>query len=208
MRQKMIMTFAIVLGLLTFGEWAMAQSAGQSNTPMPMKNSMMQMRQKAMGNTASAQAKPGMMQGGMMGMMSMMKGNGMMGMHDPLFKTLYAYGCPGYLLKVSTPLGLSQEQVQKLENLKLNFKKVAVQNKADRQVATIELKQILNANNPDFKKARAKVNQINALEGKLRVTFLSTIEQGRRVLTPDQLQKLKALSAQAPMTKCKTGMMK
>jgi len=197
MRQKMIMAFAIVLGLLTFGEWAMAQKNEQGNTPMPMKNNMMQMHQKIMGNKPNAPVKPGMMQG-----------NGMMGMHDPLFKALHGYGCPGFLLKLSDQLSLCQEQIQKLGNLKLEFKKVAVKNMADRNVAIIELKQILNANNPDFKKARAKINQINALEGKLRVTFLNTIEQGRQVLTADQLQKLKAIPAQSPMTKCKSGMTK
>ena len=200
------MAFAIALGLLTFGEWGMAQTNGKGNTPIPMKNNMMQMRQKMMGDKPNASVKPGMMQGNMM--MGMMHGNGMKGMSDPLFKALHGYGCPGFVLKFTDQLDLSQEQVQKLEFLKLEFKKAAVQNAADRQVATIDLKQILNANRDDFKKARATINQINALEGKLRLTFLNTIEQGRQVLTADQLQKLNMLSTQSPMKNCKGGMMK
>ena len=195
MKQKMMMALAIVLSLFVFGDWALAQN-GQENVPIPMKHKMMQMRHKMTGSEQSVQAKPGMMHGA-----------GMMSMGDPLFKALHGYGCPGFALKFTGQLGLSQDQIQKLQALKLEFKKIAVKNQADRQVATIELKEILNAKNPNFKKAQAKLNQITLLEGKLRTAFLNTIERGRQVLTPDQLQKLKGLSIQSPMPRCKGGMM-
>ncbi|GBD93517.1 hypothetical protein BMS3Abin05_01100 [bacterium BMS3Abin05] len=198
MRQNMIMVFAIVLSLFVLNEWSFAQESEQAAQPVPIKNSMMQTGSKMMGSETAPQGKiapRGMMQGGMMGHMS---GTGMMGVQDPLFKILYSYGCPQFLLNSAEPLGFSQKQIQRLETLKLEFKKAAVENKADRQIATIELKALLNSDPPNFKKAKAKINEISALEQQLRLTFFNTVIQGRKVLTPEQLKKLKGLAAQCP----------
>ncbi len=202
MKQKMKTAFVVVLSLFLFGDLAIAQN-GQGNAPVPMMQKM-QMCKGIMGNQQYPHAKPGMMKGGMMGAMGV---SSMMHMGDPLFKELHGYGCPGFVLKFSGQLSLSSDQIKKLQVLKMEFKKLAIQNQANLQVATIDLKEILNAKNPNFKKAQAKLNQITLLQGKLRTAFLNTIQSGRQVLTPDQLQKFKGLSVQPPMQKCKGGMM-
>ncbi len=208
MKRHIIIAVAIAFGMLVLGSSGIVRAQQANPNPMPMKNKM-SMRHGMMATQQSQQAKPGMMQGTMMqgNMMNMMHKGGMMAMGDPLFKSLHGYGCPGFILRFANQLDLSQDQIQKLETLKLEFKKVAIQNQANRKVALLDLKEILNAKSPNFKKAQVKLNQITNLEGKLRTAFLNKIQQGRQVLTPDQLQKLKGLATSAKMPRCKGNMM-
>lgn len=163
----------------------------------------MAMSQKMMGGQAGM--KGGMMQGDMMakckqmhsGMMGkgMKHGGSMMAaMNDPVIKTLHGYGCPGFLLKSAGKLELTKSQIASLKALKTEFQKTVVRNKADIEVAKIELKELLDADNPNFNKVKSKVNQIGTLEQQLRLNFLDKVVQSRKILTADQLQKLKALS--------------
>ncbi len=201
MKRKWITAIAVAIGAVTLAGAGWTQTTAPN--PMPMKNAM-QMRGQMMGKQ-SPQAKPGQMRGRMMGMM-MHKGSEM-NMGDPLFGQLHSYGCPGFALKFSQQLDLTQAQIEKLQTLKLEFQKLAIQNQADRKVALLDLKQILKNTSPNFKKAQSTLNRITVLEGKLRAAFLNTIERGRQVLTPDQLQKLKSLPAK-PGSMMGGGMMR
>ncbi len=207
MKRNIIIAVAIAFGTLVLGSSGIVRAQQTPANPMPMKNNM-SMRHGMMAKQQAKQTKPGMMQGDMMqgNRMGMMHQGGMM-MGDPLFKSLHGYGCPGFILRFGNQLALSQDQIQKLENLKLEFKKAAIQNQAAQKVAILDLKEILNANSPNFKKAQAKLSQITNLEGKLRTVFLNKIQQGRQVLTPDQLKKLKALPTSAQMPQWRGNMM-
>ncbi len=142
----------------------------------------------------------GMMQGGMHGK-GMMQG-GMMAMSDPVIQTLHNSGCPGFLLKSAEALNLTDAQKATLESLKLDFQKRAVKNKASFDVAKIEVKQLLNLDNPNFNKIKTKIKEIGATEQNLRTSFLNNVVQARKVLTKEQLKKVKSLS-----TSCRSGMM-
>jgi len=203
------------------GEKADTTQAAQSGQLMPMQQMMQgnSMTPRGMMRSTGEQS-PGMMQGkGMMkekGMMhgkGMMKGGmhgmgmmagGMMNMSDPVFQALHNSGCPGFLLMSADELQLTDGQKKSLKSLKSDFHKTAIRNKADIDVAKIDLKEQASGNNPDFENIRSDAAQIGAMEQQLRDSFISTVAQARKVLTEEQLQQLAVL----PQHGCSTMMKK
>lgn len=155
--------------------------------------------------------------GGMQGMMEMMHGRsgsmgGMMGgmMH----------GMPGSMRQASPAerplitlalqhkdqLGLSAQQVQRLEALRSDFQKEAIRRSADIQVAELELGELLRQDPVDLAKAEVALKKLEGLRTELRLARLKAIEQGKKVLTPEQRQKLDTLTHQAAGASEGTGM--
>lgn len=127
-------------------------------------------------------------------------GMGMMQMgHDPVFGMLHTYGCPGFLLKNSAQLGLTEKQTETLKTLMLEFKKTAVKNNADVKIALVDIKEVMNSAQPDFGKVKSLINKISSLKQQLRLSFLETLIQGRKALTPEQLNKLQSLTDKCGM---------
>ena len=168
----------------------------------------MPMQQRMMGKEGMMGGK-GMMSGGMMEMgeqhatmmgAGMMHGDMMAG-HDPLLMEIHDFGCPGFLLKSAEELGLNESQIEKLKALRDDFKKLAIQKKSTADVAKVDLKAQLDAGKPDFNVAKAKVKEINDRELELRLALLDKIEQGRALLTAEQMEKFKEL----PKSCCQGG---
>lgn len=143
---------------------------------------------KTMGMSGSMMCPMMMGQGG--GTMSM-KMTGMMG--DPVCQVLHKFGRPGFYTKHAEALGLSDEQVEKLDAIWFDHKKNAIRKKADLEIARLELKSILSQESVDFKKARAEISEIGSLEESLRLDCLQSVENVRNSLTPDQIKKLSEL---------------
>lgn len=129
------------------------------------------------------------MMSGMMG--CCMMGGGMMG--DPVYKELHHFGGPGFYKEYADELGLSDEQVKKLKSIWSGYKKGVIRKKADIKIAEIELGEILEQDAIDFGKAKAKITQIGSLNQAIRLGHLSSIEKAQKVLTAEQLTKLKTL---------------
>ncbi len=102
------------------------------------------------------------------------------------------------MLSHAQELALSPEQIQKLQGLRANFDKEAVQRTADLQAAEADLNSLLEKDQWDLAAIEAKVKQIATLQGDLRVARLKTLAAGRAVLTPEQLQKLNAIARWVP----------
>ena len=193
MKHLRILTSALTLIaflMLGFNQPLLAQEKAPQKGMQHMK--MMQKQEKEPGQKAGMQGMHGSM------MKGMMKGSEHMSMgmmNDPVFKALHSYGCPGFLLKSAKKLNLTEKQIQTLTNLKLEFKKAATKNKADIKIATLDIQQAMNADQPDFDKVKKAINKISSLEQELRNNFLNTIIKARKVLTSEQLKTLKTLSS-------------
>lgn len=146
-----------------------------------------------------AQMMGGMMQGGMqgggggmgpgtMGGMgeAMPGGRGMRHPHEGPQITL--------MLHHARDLGLTPDQERSLRDLRTAFEKEFVRKRAEIRVAEIDLDALLAQERWDMAKVEALAKQIATLQADLRVARLKTIAQGRALLTPDQLQKLKDLA--------------
>ncbi len=106
-------------------------------------------------------------------------------------------GCERLLRMAENPrerqyLGLTDEQVGKLHTLGVEAEKASVQTRADMQLRHIELRELLRADNPDHDAIMNKLDEVNALRGKMEKQQVETMLSARSVLTPDQLKKVKA----------------
>jgi hypothetical protein len=98
-----------------------------------------------------------------------------------------------YMLDHRTELGLSPEQVSRLESLRGDFTREAIRREADLRVAELDLQQLMDQEMLDMSKVEAKLREIAKLHTDLRVERLRTIEQGKAVLTPEQRTRLRAM---------------
>jgi len=89
-------------------------------------------------------------------------------------------------------LGLTDEQVGRLHKLGVESQMASVQTRADMELRHIELSELLRADNPDHDAIMQKLDEANALRGKMEKQHVETLLSARSVLTPEQLKKVKA----------------
>jgi Spy/CpxP family protein refolding chaperone len=97
------------------------------------------------------------------------------------------------LLRNREKLGLSDEQVSKLEQIRSDFEKETIRNEADIRVAEIDLNNLLHASSADMGKVEAKIREVERLRGDLRIARIRAIEKGKALLSPDQRKKFQDL---------------
>jgi len=93
--------------------------------------------------------------------------------------------------RVRQYLGLTDEQVGKLHKIGVDAEKSAVQTRADMELRHIELRELMRADNPDHDAIMAKLDEVNALRGKMAKQRAETMLSARSVLTPEQVKKIK-----------------
>jgi Spy/CpxP family protein refolding chaperone len=93
--------------------------------------------------------------------------------------------------RVRQELGLTDEQVGRLHKIGVDAQKAAVQTRADLQLRGIELRELLRADNPNHDAIMSKIDEVNALQGKMAKQGVETMLSARSVLTPEQLKKIK-----------------
>ena len=134
--------------------------------------------------------RPQMMQQMMRGMM----GGGMQGMPEGL-----GMPQPSRLVRMlRQELGLSDEQTKQLRPIVLQPTKTEIQQRADLQIAEIELGELLEADPMDMAQVEAKLKSIEGLRTTLRLTLIKAHEQAKALLTPEQRQKLERLHDRMP----------
>ncbi|HXW14046.1 MAG TPA: Spy/CpxP family protein refolding chaperone [Terriglobia bacterium] len=94
--------------------------------------------------------------------------------------------------RVRQYLGLTDEQVARLHQIGIDAQKASVQSRADMELRHIELRELLRADNPDHDAIMQKLDEVNALRGKMEKQHVETLLSARSVLTPEQLKKVKA----------------
>src|SRR5919109_5253307 len=147
---------------------------GQAREPSPGG----MMGQEGMGGMGMM--RPQMMQQMMRGMM----GGGMQGMPEGL-----GMPQPSRLVRMlRQELGLSDEQTKQLRPIVLQPTKTEIQQRADLQIAEIELGELLEADPMDMAQVEAKLKSIEGLRTTLRLTLIKAHEQAKALLTPEQRQ--------------------
>src|SRR5262245_36327524 len=133
----------------------------------------------AIGAELVQQMQPG--RGGMGGMMERMMG-------DPAERPLITI-----MLHHRAELGLSADQVSRLETLRDDFTREAIRRGADIRIAELDLAALLEKDPVDLTKVETKVREVAQLRADLRIARLRTVEQGKAVLTPEQRTRLQAM---------------
>ena len=99
---------------------------------------------------------------------------------------------PG-LLAMAEQLGLSSDQEMKLRETRLETRKEAIELNAKVRILRLELRELLQADQPDQKTVQAKVEEIGKLRTRLEMTRLNGLLAAKSVLTAEQRDKLKEL---------------
>jgi hypothetical protein len=93
-------------------------------------------------------------------------------------------------------LGLTSDQVSRLEALRAEFTREAIRRDAEIRIAEMDLAALLETDSLDLARVEAKVRELAQVQADLRIARLRTIEQGRSLLTPEQRARLAALLGQ------------
>jgi hypothetical protein len=105
------------------------------------------------------------------------------------------------LLRNREKVGLSDDQVKKLEGLRSDFEKQTIRNEADIRVAEIDLNNLLQAPTADMGKIEAKIREIERLRADLRIARIRAIDKGKALLSADQRKKLEELLSDQRVTR-------
>ena len=122
---------------------------------------------------------------GAIGSMGEMMGR-MMG--DPAERPLISI-----MLHHRTELGLSADQVSRLETLRSDFTREAIRRGAEIRIAELDLGTLLEQEPVDMTKVEAKVREVGQLRADLRIARLRAVEQSKAVLSPEQRTRLQTM---------------
>jgi Spy/CpxP family protein refolding chaperone len=105
------------------------------------------------------------------------------------------------LLRNREKIGLSDDQVKKLEQLRSDFEKETIRNEADIRVAEIDLNNLLQAPSADMPKIEVKIREIERLRADLRIARIRAIDKGKALLSTDQRKRLQELISDQRFTR-------
>jgi Spy/CpxP family protein refolding chaperone len=120
---------------------------------------------------------------GMEGMGGMM---GMSGEDHPMWQRLKG-------------LGLDEKQKEAVNAIRSRVMKEMIKKRADKQIAKLELKDILGKDPVDMKAVEAKLKQIEAIGTDMHLSHIKTMEEVKATLTPEQKKKMKEMIDMGPM---------
>jgi Spy/CpxP family protein refolding chaperone len=93
---------------------------------------------------------------------------------------------------VRTELNLTDEQVGRLHKLAVESEKSSIKTRAELQLHSIELRELLRAEKPEHDAIMSEVQQISNLRGQMAKQHMETLLAARDVLTPEQLKKVRS----------------
>ena len=100
-----------------------------------------------------------------------------------------------HMERLAQQLGFSDDQRRQVLSLQLNYAKEAIQTRADMTVAHLEVRQLLDADQPDLSQVKDKLQQIASKEAQLRFALITMMQDIRKLLTPEQQKQWRAMRA-------------
>jgi len=175
--------WALILGVLCVLLMATTLTFGQDQTP--------QQGQRAPGGPPM----PGMRQGmGGPGMMRRMPGMGGGSMTHGFANSRRRDSIAElFRPQVQQELGITAEQRQKLNDIRFNMEKEAIQYRSSLQIHRLELSHLINSENPDRAAIDKKIQEVAQDEGSLMRSSINGRLNARGVLTAEQRTKLAQL---------------
>jgi hypothetical protein len=103
------------------------------------------------------------------------------------------------MLRYREYLGLSADQVKKLEQLRDGFQRQSIRNEADLRIVELDIEALLDNPTVEISKVEAKIREAEKLRADLRIARIKVIEQAKTVLTAEQRKKYTdSLDSRAP----------
>jgi Spy/CpxP family protein refolding chaperone len=101
------------------------------------------------------------------------------------------------MLNNKEALGLSADQVRRLEQQRDNFQRLTIRNEADLRILELDIASLLDSEPVEMAKLEAKMREEEKLRTDLRIARIRAIEQGKAVLNAEQKKKLTELLRQS-----------
>jgi Spy/CpxP family protein refolding chaperone len=89
-------------------------------------------------------------------------------------------------------LNLTDQQAERLHQISVDSRKSSVKTRADLELRSIELHELLRADSPDHDAVMKKVQEVSELRGQMMKQHMETLLAARSVLTPEQQKKLRS----------------
>jgi len=96
-------------------------------------------------------------------------------------------------------LGLDEKQREAVKSIKSKEMKDMIKKRADKQIAKVELKEIVDKDPVDMRAVEAKLKQIEGIETDMHLTHIRTMEEVKALLTPEQKKEMKEMIEMGPM---------
>ncbi len=103
--------------------------------------------------------------------------------------------------KLVKELKLSDKQIDKIKDMTIKTEKKMIQIRAETELAEIDLREIMDADNPDEDKAIAFVKQIMELQTEKRILRIKEMISMKKILSAEQLEKLEKIRTEHHMKK-------
>jgi Spy/CpxP family protein refolding chaperone len=100
---------------------------------------------------------------------------------------------PGRMIAMADKLSLTDQQVEQLRNLKIQYQKEMIRLRADLQLARLELKEVMMKARLDEKAALAMQDRISNIKSSIDRKRLEHMIAARKILTEEQQAKWKKM---------------
>jgi len=184
---KKLMITLLVLFVFSVPAYAqmgmMGGQQGQMGQGMIVERQMMDFPMKQMSGQGMSQCGQPMMGQGVMGM-----GRERMGHHRRWFQ----YGVT-LMLQNADKLGLSDEQIKKLYEIKRKYSKDIIKQDAEMKIAEIDLGALLKESEINLSEVKEALKKVENIKTQIRYLRIMAFVEARKILTDEQKNSLKKL---------------
>ena len=188
---KKLMIILLVLFVFSVPAYAqmgmMGSQQGQMGQGMKGERQMMDCPMQQMSGQGMMQCGQSMMGQGMMGGMMGM-GRERMGRHKQWFQ----YGVT-LMLRNADKLGLNDEQIRKLDNIKRKYSKDIIKQDAEMKIAEIDLGALLKESEINLSEVKEALKKVENFKTQIRYLRITAFVEARKILTDEQKNSLKKL---------------
>jgi Spy/CpxP family protein refolding chaperone len=107
--------------------------------------------------------------------------------------------------RLADRLDLSEEQRDEIKDVLTAHQKYMIQQKADRELAEVELRELTMKDDPDLDAIEEQIKQIASLEAGMRYSQIKAMVDAKSVLTDEQREELKKLTKDRPARMMRRG---
>jgi len=97
------------------------------------------------------------------------------------------------LLKFKDEIGLTEEQVSKIEKMSNLFQEAVIRQQADIKVKGLKLRSYLKEEKVDRKKMETMIREIAKMRTDMQVDHMNYLLDLKELLTPEQIEKIESL---------------
>jgi len=188
---KKLMITLLVLFVFSIPAYAqmgmMGSQQGQMRQGMKGERQMMDCPMQQMSGQGMMQCDQPLMGQGMMGGIMEM-GRERMGRHKQWFQ----YGVT-LMLRNADKLGLNDEQIRKLDNIKRKYSKDIIKQDAEMKIAEIDLGAFLKESEINLSEVKEALKKVENFKTQIRYLRITAFVEARKILTDEQKNSLKKL---------------